>query len=287
MCLFVYLCICIVFCVCVYVFVCVSVYMCMCVCVCVCVRFCVCLCICTCVCVFMCMFCVCLCVCLCICVYAYVCVFAYVCVCVCLCICTCVCMCLCICVYARVCVCVYAHVCLCVIMCVFCVCVYVHICVRVCAQAHVGFYFSLSSGPSRAPLCPASPIHRLPAVPPLPQSSQPEPPVGLLISSPTTWKARSWQGRGKAGEQCRQRVSAERKAGGWVVPAATGGLVAPLHSERPPSPGREALGRGRRPRQRPRPRIPSTSAHGLPPAPRVGGCDSAQQLPHKRPHCSS
>ena len=88
----------------------------------------------------------------------------------CLCICTCVCVCLCICVYARVCVCVYArvcvcvyaHVCLCVIMCVFCVCVYVHICVRVCAQAHVGFYFSLSSGPSRAPLCPASPIHCLP-----------------------------------------------------------------------------------------------------------------------------
>ena len=163
-------------------------------------------------------------------------------------------------------------------------CIYVSVCVH----RHTWDFISPSAVARVGPLS-AQP-HRSTAsqaVPPLPQSSQPEPPVGLLISSPTTWKARSWQGRGKAGEQCRQRVSAERKAGGWVVPAATGGLVAPLHSERPPSPGREALGRGRQPRQRPRPRIPSTSTHGLPPAPRVGGCDSAQQLPHKRPHCSS
>ena len=102
------------------------------------------------------------------------------------------CVCMCLCVYLCICTCV------CVFICVFCVCLCTYICVRVCAQAHVGFYFSISSSPSWAPLCPASPIHCLPGrTTPSPRAASQSLQSGLLISPPTTWKAQQLAGEGR------------------------------------------------------------------------------------------
>ena len=146
------------------------------------------------------------------------CVYVGVYVSICVCLCVSVCVYVSLCVYVFVCVSVYMHmcVCLCVFICVFCVCLCACICVRVCAQAHVGFYFSISSSPSWAPLCPASPIHRLPGrTTPSPRAASQSLRLGLLISPPPLGKHNSWQGRGEAGERCRQPALC-REEGGWM-----------------------------------------------------------------------
>lgn len=155
-------------------------------------------------------------------------------------------MCVCICA-CGVC---YAYVCawVCVRMCMrLCACSHacfacVFLCASLCPCAHRhawGFLSVSSSSGSWAPFCAASPIHR-PHAATSPRAASQSLQLGLLILSPTAWKAQQLAGGGaRQVSSAGSRLSAERKRVDGLCPQPLGTLLVTLfHQKRSPFPGR-------------------------------------------------